>query len=241
MNGPCDNLAGILSKHRDVANGIAANTVVAMNAARYFAHSILSVGLACVAAAFLVAPLIDSTVPDCQTILVSLGTTVLEAAAWAMAASAARQSRKTLVAAAFARLCVAFGHLLGALIARSMLVLSNADASAIQAGSLVIVFVYFMVALFLGRASTEAFVQIEKGSTARETDNRVAALEETATLIGMGEQYMRPQRKRSRSRKLGPYACRTSPEAFCAHQSTNEHNVAYGIRCHMRRPNGART
>lgn len=71
-----------------------------------------------------------------------------------MAASAARQSRKTLVAAAFARLCVAFGHLLGALIARSMLVLSNADASAIQAGSLV--FVYFMVALFLGRASTEA-------------------------------------------------------------------------------------
>ncbi len=103
-----------------------------------------------------------------------------------MAASAARQSRKTLVAAAFARLCVAFGHLLGALIARSMLVLSNADASAIQAGSLVIVFVYFMVALFLGRASTEAFVQIEKGSTARETDSRVAALDETATLIGMG-------------------------------------------------------
>lgn len=112
--------------------------------------NLLSVGLACVAAAFLVAPLIDSTVPDCQTILASLGTTVLEAAAWAMAASAARQSRKTLVAAAFARLCVAFGHL-----ARSMLVLSNADASAIQAGSLV-VFVYFMVALFLGRASTEA-------------------------------------------------------------------------------------
>lgn len=36
-----------------------------------------------------------------------------------------------------------------------MLVLSNADASAIQAGSLVVVFVYFMVALFLGRASTE--------------------------------------------------------------------------------------
>ena len=71
-----------------------------------------------------------------------------------MAASAVRQSRKTLVAAAFARLCVAFGHLLGASIARSMLVLSNADASAIQAGSLV--FVYFMVALFLGRASTEA-------------------------------------------------------------------------------------
>ncbi len=148
--------------------------------------NLLSVGLACVAAAFLVAPLIDSTVPDCQTILVSLGTTVLEAAAWAMAASAARQSRKTLMAAAFARLCVAFGHLLGALIARSMLVLSNADASAIQAGSLVIVFVYFMVALFLGRASTEAFVQIEKGSTARETDSRVAALDETATLIGMG-------------------------------------------------------
>lgn len=116
--------------------------------------NLLSVGLACVAAAFLVAPLIESTVPDCQTILVSLGTTVLEAAAWAMAASAARQSRKTLAAAAFARLCVAFGHLLGALIARSMLVLSNADASAIQAGSLV--FVYFMVALFLGRASTEA-------------------------------------------------------------------------------------
>ena len=147
--------------------------------------NLLSVGLACVAAAFLVAPLIDSTVPDCQTILVSLGTTVLEAAAWAMAASAARQSRKTLAAAAFARLCVAFGHLLGALIARSMLVLSNADASAIQAGSLVIVFVYFMVALFLGRASTEAFVQIEKGSIAHETDSRVAALEETATLIGM--------------------------------------------------------
>ena len=118
--------------------------------------NLLSVGLACVAAAFLVAPLIDSTVPDCQTILESLGTTVLEAAAWAMAASAARQSRKTLVAAAFARLCVAFGHLLGALIARSMLVLSNADASAIQAGSLVVVFVYFMIALFLGRASTEA-------------------------------------------------------------------------------------
>lgn len=85
----------------------------------------------------------------------TLGTTVLEAAAWAMAASAARQSRKTFVAAAFARICVAFGHLLGALIARSMLVLSNADASAIQAGSLV-VSVYFMVALFLGRASTEA-------------------------------------------------------------------------------------
>ena len=146
--------------------------------------NLLSVGLACVAAAFLVAPLIDSTVPDCQTILASLGTTVLEAAAWAMAASAARQSRKTLVAAAFARLCVAFGHLLGALIARSMLVLSNADASAIQAGSLV-VFVYFMVALFLGRTSTEAFVQIEKGSTAREIDSRVAAPEETATLIGM--------------------------------------------------------
>lgn len=117
--------------------------------------NLLSVGLACVAAAFLVAPLIDSTVPDCQTVLTSLGTTILEAAAWAMAASAARQSRKTLVAAAFARLCVAFGHLLGALIARSMPVLSNADASAIQAGSLV-VFVYFMVALFLGRASTEA-------------------------------------------------------------------------------------
>lgn len=116
--------------------------------------NLLNVGLACVAAAFLVAPLIDSTVPDCQTVLTSLGTTILEAAAWAMAASAARQSRKTLVAAAFARLCVAFGHLLGALIARSMLVLSNADASAIQAGSLV--FVYFMVALFLGRASTEA-------------------------------------------------------------------------------------
>lgn len=73
-----------------------------------------------------------------------------------MAANAARQSRKTLVAAAFARLCVAFGHLLGALIARSMLVLSNADASAIQAGSLVVVFVYFMIALFLGCASTEA-------------------------------------------------------------------------------------
>lgn len=66
--------------------------------------NLLSVGLACVAAAFLVAPLIDSTVPDCQTILVSLGTTILEAAAWAMAASATRQSRKTLVAAAFARL-----------------------------------------------------------------------------------------------------------------------------------------
>ena len=115
--------------------------------------NLLNVGLACVAAAFLVAPLIDSTVPDCQTVLTSLGTTILEAAAWAMAASAARQSRKTLVAAAFARLCVAFGHLLGALIARSMLVLSNADASAIQAGSLV--FVHFMVALFLGRASTE--------------------------------------------------------------------------------------
>lgn len=82
-----------------------------------------------------------------------LGHHRLEAAAWAMAVSAARQSRKTLVAAAFARLCVAFGHLLGALIARSMLVLSNADASAIQAGSLV--FVYFVVALFLGRASTE--------------------------------------------------------------------------------------
>ena len=148
--------------------------------------NLLSVGLACVAAAFLVAPLIDSTVPDCQTILATLGTTVLEAAAWAMAASAARQSRKTLVAAAFARLCVALGHLLGALIARSMLVLSNADASAIQAGSLVVIFVYFMVALFLGRASTEAFVQIEKGSIARETDSRVAAIEETATLIGMG-------------------------------------------------------
>lgn len=147
--------------------------------------NLLSVGLACVAAAFLVAPLIDSTVPDCQTILATLGTTVLEAAAWAMAASAARQSRKTLVAAAFARLCVAFGHLLGALIARSMLVLSNADASAIQAGSLVVIFVYFMVALFLGRGSTEAFVQIEKESTARETDTRVSTLEETATLIGM--------------------------------------------------------
>lgn len=148
--------------------------------------NLLSVGLACVAAAFLVAPLIDSTVPDCQTILATLGTTVLEAAAWAMAASAARQSRKTLVAAAFARLCVAFGHLLGALIARSMLVLSNADASAIQAGSLVVIFVYFMVALFLGRGSTEAFVQIEKGSIARETDSRAVALEETAALIGMG-------------------------------------------------------
>lgn len=147
--------------------------------------NLLSVGLACVAAAFLVAPLIDSTVPDCQTILATLGTTVLEAAAWAMAASAARQSRKTLVAAAFARLCVAFGHLLGALIARSMLVLSNADASAIQTGSLVVIFVYFMVALFLGRGSTEAFVQIEKGSIARETDSRAVALEETATLIGM--------------------------------------------------------
>ncbi|MEE0310311.1 MAG: helix-turn-helix transcriptional regulator [Slackia isoflavoniconvertens] len=66
-----------------------------------------------------------------------------------------------------------------------MLVLSNADASAIQAGSLVVIFVYFMVALFLGRGSTEAFVQIEKESTARETDSRVSALEETATLIGM--------------------------------------------------------
>lgn len=144
--------------------------------------NLLSVGLACVAAAFLVAPLIDSAVPDCQTVLASLGTTVLEAAAWAMAASAARQSRKTLAAAAFARLCVSFGHLLGVLIARSMLVLSNADASAIQAGSLVVVFAYFMVALFLGRASTKAFVQIEKSSIARETDSRVSAPEKTATL-----------------------------------------------------------
>lgn len=143
--------------------------------------NLLSVGLACVAAAFLVAPLIDSAVPDCQTVLASLGTTVLEAAAWAMAASAARKSRKTLAAAAFARLCVSFGHLLGVLIARSMLVLSNADASAIQAGSLVVVFAYFMVALFLGRASTEAYVQIEKGAIARETDSRFSAPEKTAT------------------------------------------------------------
>lgn len=143
--------------------------------------NLLSVGLACVAAAFLVAPLIDSTAPDCQTVLASLGTTVLEAAAWAMAATAARQSRKTLAAAAFARLCVTFGHLLGVLIARSMLVLSNADASAIQAGSLVVIFAYFMVALFLGRASTKAFVQIEKGAIARETGSRVSAPEKTAT------------------------------------------------------------
>lgn len=55
------------------------------------------------------------------------------------------------------------------------------------------------------------------------------------------KRYMQPQRKRSQSRALGPYACRTPPEAFCAHQSTNEYNVAYGIRCHMRRSHGVRT
>ena len=164
--------------------------------------NLLSVGLACVAAAFLVAPLIDSTVPDCQTILATLGTTVLEAAAWAMAASAARQSRKTLVAAAFARLCVAFGHLLGALIARSMLVLSNADASAIQAGSLVVIFVDFMVALFLGRGSTEAFVQIRKGIN--RTRNRQSGFRarRNRNAHWHGKRYMRPQRERGRSRTL---------------------------------------
>ena len=149
--------------------------------------NLLSVGLVCVAAAFLVAPLIDSTVPDCQTILVSLGTTVLEAAAWAMAASAARQSRKTLVAAAFARLCVAFeaspGRVNRSKHARPFQCRRERNSGRLARHCLR---VFHGRAVLGARFDGRHLSKSKRAQSHAKTDSRVSVFEETATLIGMG-------------------------------------------------------
>lgn len=202
--------------------------------------NLLSVGLACVAAAFLVAPLIDSTVPDCQTILVSLGTTVLEAAAWAMAASAAPKPKN----ACGSRVCTPVrcvrsspGRVNRSKHARPFQCRRERNSGRLARHCLRV----FYGRAVLGTRFDGSICPNRKGLNRTRNRQSGFRVRRNRNAYWHGKRYMQPQRKRSQSRTLGPYACRTPPEAFCAHQSTNEYNVAYGIRCHMRRPHGVRT
>lgn len=69
---------------------------------------------------------------------------------------AARNSRRMFLSASIARLCTVTGHLLGALLCLYMISSSAANTGSLQAGSLVIVFAYFLLGLFLNRSLADA-------------------------------------------------------------------------------------
>ncbi len=145
----------------------------------------LVVGLVCIAAGFLIGPLAEPFAPGAEATLLGLGSPIFEAVAWGLCANAARMSRNSLVAASLARLAVVAGHLAGALIAVGAASITGADTGSLQAGSLVIVFIYFLLALLLGRTSTETAAATGATTEGAAASHAEIAAEEAAELMEM--------------------------------------------------------
>lgn len=114
----------------------------------------LMLGLACVAAGFIIEPLIGAAPFDTQAVVVSFGGVLLEAVAWMLTVFAV-PGRTPFRNAAAARLLVVIGHLIGMLMATALPTVASTNTGVIQGGGLVLVFAYFVIALFLARNTAE--------------------------------------------------------------------------------------
>ncbi len=123
--------------------------LLALTVAHLDLHGLFRGALICTAAGFLLGPLVSLVAGNVPTLLVLLGGALFEVVAWVVPVIVARSCPKPLVGAAAARLAVVAGHLLGALLASGALLVTQSHPEAMQAASLVIVFVYILMLVYL--------------------------------------------------------------------------------------------
>lgn len=112
-------------------------------------HELFRGALVCTAAGFLLGPALDLLAAGGGDVLVSIGTSLFEVVVWVVAVVIVRSCTEPLLAAAAARLVIVVGHLVGAALGMLAETWEQVDATAPEAFSLVIVFAYVIMLVYL--------------------------------------------------------------------------------------------
>lgn len=112
-------------------------------------HELFRGALVCTAAGFLLGPVLDLFATGGGDVLVSIGTSLFEVVVWVVAVVIVRSCTEPLLAAAAARLVIVVGHLAGAALGMLAEAWARVDATAPEAFSLVIVFAYVIMLVYL--------------------------------------------------------------------------------------------
>lgn len=107
--------------------------------------------IVCVAAGFLLRPLLWLASPVLAPALAGIGCALFEALIWVMSAEAVREQPRPLRVAALMRLLAVIGHLAGAVLVAVTAGGAEANPHAMQAASLAMVFVYLVMVLFFSQ------------------------------------------------------------------------------------------
>ena len=105
----------------------------------------------CVAAGFLLRPLLGHLSPVLAPALTGIGCALFEILIWVMSAEAVRNQPRPLRVAALMRLLAVVGHLIGAVLAAAALGGDSTSPHSLEAASLAMVFVYLVMVLFFSR------------------------------------------------------------------------------------------
>ena len=108
-------------------------------------RALFAVALVCVAAAFLLDPLISLVAPTVTLTLADIGTILFEIIIWIVPFSLVRTGGSALLRAASARLAAVCGHAAGTLVAVGAGALAQASPELAQAAPLVILFIYIVM------------------------------------------------------------------------------------------------
>lgn len=112
-------------------------------------HELFRGALVCTTAGFLLGPVLDLLATGGGDVLVSIGTSLFEVVVWAVAVVIVRSCTEPPLAAAAARLVIVVGHLAGAALGMLAEAWEQVDATAPEAFSLVIVFAYVIMLVYL--------------------------------------------------------------------------------------------
>lgn len=110
--------------------------------------------IVCTAAGFLLGPTLAAVSPGSSVLLVGVGTALFEIVIWTVSTDITRSCDNRLRTAAAMRLIVVVGHLLGTLIAAVSTVAISIFPKAQEAASLVVVFLYVLMLLYLWNESS---------------------------------------------------------------------------------------
>ena len=112
-------------------------------------HELFRGALVCTAAGFLLGPLLDMLAAGGGEVLVCVGTALFEVVVWMVTVVIVRSCSQQTLAAAAARLVTVVGHLAGAALGMLAEAWAQVDAAAPEAFSLVIVFAYVVMLVYL--------------------------------------------------------------------------------------------
>lgn len=123
--------------------------IVVLFASNLGIHELFRGALVCTAGGFLLGPVLQPFVADGGNMLISIGTVLFEAVVWFVAAIIVRSCTQPLLAAAAVRLVIVLGHLVGAALGVGAEAWSHVEPNATEALSLVIVFAYVIMLVYL--------------------------------------------------------------------------------------------